>query len=329
MTAPPTVSVVLPVHRTGPDVRRCLTALADADEAPLEIIIVVDGADPEVVELARPYASTLIPLPRQGGPARARNVGAAAAVGDVLLFVDADVVVERDIVERTRHYLHDHPEVAALIGSYDDAPGAANFLSQYKNLLNHFVHQRSAREGYTFWGACGAIRRRTFHDLGGFDESYAEPSVEDIELGYRLLAAGGRVHVVPDLQVKHLKRWDARSLIRTDILGRAVPWSELILRAGGFHDDLNIDRAGRLKVVGVATLAGGVLGSRYRAGRVLAAASVATLLTLDASQLRFYVDKRGPVFAVRTIPWSWLSYAYSGAAFAYVVARVRLRDLRG
>lgn len=326
MTASPTVSVVLPVHRVGPDVRRCLEAIVAAYPAPLEFIVVVDGADPKVMELARPYASHLISLNRRGGPARARNVGAAAAVGDVLLFIDADVVVGHDIIDRVRDYLQDHPNVAALIGSYDDEPGAHNFLSQYKNLLNHFVHQRSAREGYTFWGACGAIRRETFQNLGGFDESYAEPSVEDIELGYRLLAAGDRVHVLPELQVKHLKRWNARSLIHTDIVRRAVPWSELIVSAGGFHNDLNIDRAGRIKVVAVASLGLGLIGGGHRAGRVLAAASVVALLAMDAPLLRFYAAKRGPAFAACTVPWSWLSYAYSGGAFAFVVARGALRD---
>ncbi|MGB5952866.1 MAG: hypothetical protein WBG57_10205, partial [Ornithinimicrobium sp.] len=202
---------------------------------------------------------------------------------------------------------------------------APNFLSQYKNLLNHYVHQRSGREGYTFWGACGAMRRETFAGLGGFDESYTEPSIEDIELGYRLVAAGDRVHVVPDLQVKHLKRWQAGSLVRTDILGRAVPWSELILSAGGFHDDLNIERAGRAKVVSVASLGLGIVGSAHPVGRVLAAASATALLALDAPLLRFYTAARGPAFAAATIPWCWLSYAYSGGAFTFVLTRRAVR----
>ncbi|MGB5952560.1 MAG: glycosyltransferase family A protein, partial [Ornithinimicrobium sp.] len=101
-TVLPTVSIVLPMHRTGDEAQGCLAALAALSPAPREIIIVVDGAAPEVMELARPHATRLIPLRRQGGPARARNRGAVAATSDVLLFIDADVVVQHDIVARVQ-----------------------------------------------------------------------------------------------------------------------------------------------------------------------------------------------------------------------------------
>lgn len=328
MSRPLTVSLVLPVHRTGKDVHRCLEAIAALDPAPAEVVIVVDGGDPDVVALTRPYATRVLPLPFRGGPARARNAGAATATGDLLLFVDADVVVPADIAARVSDYLGQHVEVDAVIGSYDDQPGAPNFLSQYKNLLNHYTHQRSRTEGYTFWGACGAIRRAAFEALGGFDESFTEPCVEDIELGYRLRAAGGRVHVVKDLQVKHLKRWDAAPMIRSDVLARAVPWSELVLRSGRFDDDLNIDRSGRAKVALTAALLLGLAAARRPAGRAAALASAAALLALDAPLLAFYTRHRGARFAAATVPWIWLSYAYSGAAFGYALAR-HLRTRRG
>lgn len=314
------MSVVVPLHRDGEDVRRCLRALAALDPAPVEVVAVVDGAAPEVVELVASTGAWVVPLPRQGGPARARNVGAARAVGDVLLFVDADVEVSPDLVGRAAAYLAAHPHVDAVIGSYDDTPSAPNFLSQYKNLLNHYVHQCARTEGYTFWGACGAVRRRVFDDLGGFDESYREPSVEDIELGYRLRAAGHRIHVVKQMQVKHLKHWEPMALLRADVLCRALPWSTLILRSGRFDDDLNIDHSGRAKVVATAALGLGLLTVRAPAGRVTAAVSAAALLALDARLLRFYAERRGSWFAAATIPWLWLSYAYSGGAFAAALA---------
>ena len=93
-------------------------------------------------------------------------------------------------------------------------------------------HQIARTDGFTFWGACGAIRTSAFHAVSGFDERYTAPSIEDIELGYRLRRAGMRIRVDPTLEVTHLKRWTAASLIRTDFVARALPWSELIFARG-------------------------------------------------------------------------------------------------
>ena len=116
--------------------------------------------------------------PKSGGPAKARNIGAKAATGNIILFIDADVELHPTTVLRVIAVFQDRPEVAAIIGSYDDAPGATNFLSQYKNLFHHYTHQAAKEEASTFWGACGAIRRDVFLSLEGFDESYRRPCIE-------------------------------------------------------------------------------------------------------------------------------------------------------
>ena len=94
----------------------------------------------------------------------------------------------------------------AVFGSYDDAPAAAGLVARYKNLYHHYVHQRSGASAQSFWAGCGAVRRSAFLAVGGFDEErYPRPSIEDIELGYRLTDAGYRIRFRPDLMVKHLK----------------------------------------------------------------------------------------------------------------------------
>ena len=122
----------------------------------------------------------VVRLPERRGPAAARKRGAAIARGNVLFFVDADVVRaghRRGAVQAclTR------PGLSAVIGSVSRWPAAPNFVSQFKNLAHRFVHQQAGDEGSTFWGACGAIRRTAFVALGGFDERFDVPSIEDIE----------------------------------------------------------------------------------------------------------------------------------------------------
>lgn len=328
-TVSPKVAVVVPAHRPSHELHRCLAALRHCDPAPAELAVVVDGADQAVVAAARAVTDQVVELQRAGGPARARNAGVAATTSEVVYFVDSDVEVRPDAVGRVQAYLGAHPAVDALIGSYDDQPPAPGVVSQYKNLLNHHMHQTASREATTFWGACGAIRRAAFLAVGGFDETYTRPCVEDIELGYRLRAAGRRIHVVKDLQVTHLKRWTARSMILADTVDRAIPWSELIVSREGLTDDLNISRSQRLKVVtaGVAavttTLAvsGAARGRRSRPSERCAVMALGSLALLDARLLRFFARRRGWSFAVVAAGWHWLSYLYSGAVFGLVVAR--------
>jgi len=144
----------------------------------------------------------------------------------------------------------------AIFGSYDDAPGSPDFLSQYRNLMHTFVHQTARSEATTFWSGCGAMRVSSFWRAGGFDESYLKPTMEDIELGSRLHGLGGRIILDRDIRVKHLKRWTFWNLVKTDIFGRGIPWTELMLRDGRMPDDLNVGMSQRVSVALVFVLVG-------------------------------------------------------------------------
>jgi hypothetical protein len=166
----------------------------------------------------------------------------------VLYFIDADVLVRPDTVRQIRTAFAEDASLDALIGSYDDSPDSGDFLSQYKNLMHHFVHQRARREACTFWSGCGAIRREVFLEHGGFDESYDRPAIEDIELGYRLFQAERKMILDPEIQVKHLKKWTFWGLLKSDVLDRGIPWTELILRDRRMPNDLNLQLSQRVSV---------------------------------------------------------------------------------
>jgi hypothetical protein len=311
----------VPVYNGGPAFVRCLESLKALHPAASEIIVVDDGSTDGSDRAAAQFATTLLRTGRRQGPAVARNQGARAAQGDLLFFVDADVTVQHSALDMFLHVFDDEPDVAAVIGSYDDGPVAPNLLSQYKNLLHHYVHQQSGVDGFTFWGACGVVRRNLFLHLGGFDEHYRQPSIEDIELGYRLRAAGRRIRVVKQLQVKHWKHWGAISLFRSDVFQRAVPWSALILRVGRMDNGLNIARASRARVALACALPLAVGAAWWwPPAWAIAVLLFVVLLALDAPVLRYFREKRGAWFAMRTIPWHWFSHIYSGAAFTAVLA---------
>ena len=317
----PTITVVVPVRDGGALLERCLRKIQTSHLKALELIVVDDGSTDGSRDCAQRLGAKVLATEGQRGPACARNIGARAARGDILLFVDADVCVRRDTTARVRAAFARDRDLDGLIGSYDDEPSAPNLVSQYKNLLHCFVHQTGRRRASTFWSGCGAIRRSVFLAHGGFDESYARPAIEDIELGTRLHHAGHKVSLDPELRVKHLKRWTFPMLVRSDVFDRALPWTEIILRERHMPNDLNLARAQRLSValaLAFPLLFVGAMLAPDAAGRILAAVATVALLSSIALDARFYgflARRRGVGFALAAMPLHLLYHLYSGLAF--------------
>lgn len=315
-TAPLSISVIIPVHNGGDAFRQCLASVAVALPESSELIVVVDGDTNDSWRLAEDYGARVLRLAICHGPAYARNQGAHIASGDILFFVDADVTIPSDAIGDVVTIFATEPHLPALFGSYDDEPAAPNFLSQYKNLLHHYVHQTAREDASTFWGACGAIRREVFWRLGGFDERYRFPSIEDVELGYRLKKTGCHIRLIKALQVKHLKRWSIVSLLKADICFRALPWTELMLRERYVLNDLNFRLSNRMSTLLVFALTAAMVGGFWWPSLlVVVGGLMLALLACNAPLYRFFLRKRGIWFTFRAIPWHWLYYGYSGLAF--------------
>ena len=318
----PDVSVIVPVYNGGEAFRECLASLAALDPPPLEVLVLEDGPGGDSGAVVQETGFTVVPIAERGGPARARNIGAARARGDVLFFVDADVTVPPDAVGRVAAFFAANADVSAILGSYDDRPGATNFLSQYRNLLHHYVHQAGEEKASTFWGACGAVRRDAFADVGGLDETYRVPCVEDIELGYRLTGAGHEIRLVKDLQVKHWKVWTVRSMLMADVFYRALPWTQLLLQRRRIRNDLNLRTGSRISVLAAFALVGCLVAAWWWLWSLAIAAVPAAVLTAaNASLYAFFRRKRSLWFAVRAMPWHWAYFLYGGLAFGVGLIR--------
>lgn len=332
---PPHLSVIVPTYFGGDDLKKCVRAIAAQLAPDDELIVVADGeSDRAWADLGVPDVQTVV-LPVRRGPAFARNRGAEVARGDVLLFIDADCIAHPDVLARVRRAFENDVSLAAAIGSYDDAPAHPAFLSQYRNLLHHYVHQRSRDEVHTFWAGCGAIRSEAFFAAGGFDERYEWPCVEDIDLGYRLTERRFRIRILKDLQVQHLKAWTTSNILRTDLLLRAAPWTELILRYRTLEDNLNTSVRTRISVAAVATslvlapcvlvaLVGGLVGVAALAllGSLAAAGAA---LAFNQPFYRFLREKRGRRFALRAMPWYLVYLVCAGAGAFLGLLRFTLR----
>jgi GT2 family glycosyltransferase len=307
-------TIIIPFHRNLGQLEQSLSA-ARRSMQNAEIVIAADGATEDCRPLCREHGARLIEIPGPSGPAVARNRGAAVATGDVLLFVDTDVVVAPDALAGMCRFLEEHPAVAGVFGAYDLAPPETDFLSQYKNLSHAYVHEQGNRNASTFWAGLGAIRTDVFRSVGGFDERFRRPSVEDIELGYRVVAAGHTLRLEPRFRGKHLKRWTLVNSITTEIGARGVPWTQLIHRFRALNNDLNLGLHLRLSVVAAYLVAASALLAFVTPWALVSAiGGLAALVLLNAAYYRWFLEQRGALFAMRVVPAHLVHHLCNGVS---------------
>lgn len=327
----PPLSVVIPVNNGGRDFGRCLRGLRDSTRADHELVVVDDGSTDGSAEMAERFGARVIRNHARLGPAAARNTGALAATAPWIFFLDADVAVHPDAIDRAMARVEADPGLAGLFGSYDDSPAAPGLVSRFRNLLHHYVHQSGAfvddaRPARTFWTGCGLIRRDVFVEAGGFDpQRYRRPAIEDIELGYRITRAGHRILLARDVQATHLKRWTLLDVIRTDIFRRGVPWMLLMKRSRIVETDLNVSRAQRACVGATGLgLVGAVAAIRWPWAIALLPVSLAAIVALNLDFYRFLARSRGLAFAVGSTAMHLVYYCCCGASVAIALAIWRL-----
>ena len=155
----PTISVIMPAYNAAHYLERSLPPLMEMlERGTVSEVIVVDDCSTEAstAELARRGGARTIRTPGNGGPGAARNLGAKEAVGQILWFVDADVIAYRDGPERIRRALADHT-VCAVFGSYDDFAARARLRGAVQESHASLLSSARAPRGFDL---LGRLRRR-------------------------------------------------------------------------------------------------------------------------------------------------------------------------
>lgn len=320
MASRPSISVIVPAYGAGSTIGACLDSLFAAGFAQNEIMVIDDGSPDDTVQVAR--SRRVVPLQpgANQGAAKARNSGVAATEGEILYFVDADVVVHPDVRGRIERFFTDNPDHAAVFGSYDDDPPDQPRVSRIRNLLHHHVHQISGGRASTFWTGCGALRRADFEAAGGFRPE--DEMIEDVGLGLRLARLGRPIRLDPDLQCAHLKRWSWRGFAWTDYRGRAMPWTKMMLDPENrdLLHVLNAGMRGKAAVisVGLSLLSIPALLLSLPLGLALGLASMTALACLEHRFLALVARRMGSFDAVVALGVLWVHYLAAGAGYVHV-----------
>ncbi len=289
----------------------CLKSVFTSDYKNFEVFVVDDSSTDDSLNIVNLFPCKIVSMTENVGPAAARNRGAEASRGEILFFLDSDIIIERNTIGEIVKSFQNKPGISALFCSYQKNTVPSNFYSEYKNFVHHYTHQNSLEEATTFCGEFGAIKREVFFKFGEFNENYR--SLEDMEFGYRLCKGGCKIFLTKQIQVTHCKNYDFISLIKSDVLNRAIPWTKLMLDRKVFKRDLNVKMNNVLSVP-VAFL---ILFNLPLIYFLPKSAFVFVLLTglfllLNQRFFRFVLKEKGIRFTIKTVLMNWFSYLYSG-----------------
>lgn len=288
--AAPRISIVMPVYNSERLLGECLAAVNASTFRDYEVIVVDDSSTDRSREIAAAHGARVVPSGGRLGPGRARNKGVEHARGDVVFFIDSDVVVRPDTLGRLMAAFDRDPGVAGLMAVQSPTMRFRNLCSVYKNLwMNYTYVRRAGQDVPLFYTTAAAIRRDAFIKSGGFDVNYVDPNIEDTDYGQKLASQGFRIQILPDLEVEHVKGYDLAGLLRVDFL-RSMSLARLKLRksADGIStNDTSVPTGYILSVplAGIAVLLG--LVGLALGNRMLLIANFLALVTILVLNIPF------------------------------------------
>ena len=181
----PLVSIVIPNYNSMKTIRLCLDGVFSQNYQNFEVIVVDDGSTDGCTDIIKQYDCTLIPTPQNSGPSVARNLGAAAAKGEIIFFLDSDVALFPDAIDNTLDEFEKDSRIGSVCGIYDKTPLIRDSIIEDYRSLQAF-HWRKSYEGVVTPGffSLGAIKKSVFEEVGEFNTSLRDS--EDAEYGHRL-----------------------------------------------------------------------------------------------------------------------------------------------
>lgn len=234
----PLVSIIVPVKNGEMTLESCLRSVKRSYYKNIEVIVVDDHSTDASAAIARRHHCTLLEVRDGKGANNARNFGARHAKGDLLVFIDSDIVVARETILGIVETLDDD-QLDAVVGLYTAKHRHETFVSQYKNLWVRYSYMKSSPAIDWLFGAISGIKRPAFEKLGGFNaDLLAQHGHDDLELGKRFARANLRIQLNMDIEVEHLKNYSVWSFIKNEF-HRSSGFAELAMKFGETSRSIN------------------------------------------------------------------------------------------
>jgi len=312
------ISVIIPVRDGIDTLRQCLGALKRSNFSGFEVVVVDDCSEEDCSELVRSYGFKPIRLSQPSGSWFARNKGAELATGDILVFVDCDMVIQPDALHRIHNQFSEN-HYAAISGICGFKTNTKKLATWYKNLWMYYSYTNSPENFDWFISGIGAVKREVFFGLKGFDATFqTKTGGGDLEFGRRLKEIGQSILLDKGLQGEHLKPYTLWGLLLNDY-NRSKGWFQLVVEKKMVPQVIkklriaNIYPAFIISVfISLFFLFSLILSPFFKIFFVLTILSALAYLIINYPLFRFFRKKRGMDFLLKALPLSLLDHIVSG-----------------
>jgi GT2 family glycosyltransferase len=240
-----TLTAVIATHERREPLRRLLASLRDQLEADpaladgFDTVIVVDGSSDGTLEMLEALefpVSVKSVWQRNRGRSAARNAGLALARGEIVWFLDDDVIPLPGLLRRHREAHEEADPPALLMGPYPLVGRGAGPAPNEQ--WTAAVYEEMARDGFVrsadrFASGNASGPTSVVRAVGGFDEGFTGWGCEDVELGHRILRAGYQIRFDPLARAEH-----EQSLTIERYLANNVSNGRNMVRAIRLHPEL-------------------------------------------------------------------------------------------
>ena len=196
------ISVIIPTYNSESTIKECLDSVFNSNFKNFEVILVSDKSIDDTVEIAKKYDCQIIELLENKGPAYVRNLGAKNAKGNILFFIDSDVIIKKDALSILNDEFNKKKN-NVIQGIYSHKPNY-NIVTQFQqSFLCYYTWSKKIIYTDTLTSACFAIKKETFLHFKGFNTDIKSATCEDEEFGYNLIDNDNQILINRNLIVEH------------------------------------------------------------------------------------------------------------------------------
>ncbi len=311
----PFVSVIVPMYNDERYITKCLTSIFNSDYPSFEVIVVNDGSTDNSLAVAKKFPCRVINLKDNGGVSNARNQGANAAKGEILVFFDSDVVIDKDTVSRFVKS-HENPDVKICECQVYPRSLVNSFASVLTAVIWNYDHKIMGQTPSYLSTMAFSLYKEVFDEIGQFNTSLGfAGGGEEFEIGVPIRQHRYKVFLDQSIHVDHHYQcfWPRFKTLfrRSYVYGKIVLQREYKLDKG--HGTFKEGVSTLLSLLGVLSL---LIGIFFTPGLTVFAALIILQIFWEMELNKSIIKKRGFLFFIKSVPVNFLWYFAMGLGIA-------------